>query len=139
MSNETAERLMDGILEGWNTKDWNTLEKYHVQDWIDHTSPPGMNDLNALHGIFNLFTAAFPDLELDIPRAIVDGSSVAYLYTISGTHTGEFMGIPASGKEINIKGMTMLAMEDGKCAQAWGVMDLLSLMQQIGAVPAPGG
>ena len=134
---EAAEKLMDGIMDAWNNKDWDKLKDYHLDSWIDHTAPEGMNDLNGLQGMFGLFTNAFPDLELEIPKAIVNGNEVAYLYIVSGTHTGDFMGVPASGKEINIKGMTMLNMEDGKCAEAWGVLDMMSLMQQIGAVPAP--
>ena len=133
---ETAEKLMDGILAGWNRKDWGTLESFHAQDWIDHTQPPGMNDLKALKDVFQGFTTAFPDMELAIPKAIIDGNHVAYLYTLSGTHQGDFMGIPATGKEIDIRGMTMLTIGEGKCAQAWGVMDIMSLMQQIGALPA---
>lgn len=135
MSEEASKKLMDGILEGWNNQDWEKLEEYHLDSWIDHTSPPGMNDLNALKGFFDLLTSAFPDLTLEIPKAIVDGNDVAYLYVLSGTHQGDFMGVPASGKKINIKGMTMLTMEEGKCAQAWGVLDMMSLMQQIGAIP----
>lgn len=135
---EAAEILMDGILDAWNSKDWEKLKAYHVVSWIDHTSPHGMNDLAALEGIFNSFTSAFPDLELDIPKAVVDGNEIAYFYLLSGTHIGDFMGIPASGREINIKGMTMLTMEDGKCGQAWGVLDMLALMRQVGALPAQG-
>ena len=135
---DAAEKLMDGILEAWNNKDLDKLREYHLESWIDHTSPPGMNDLAALEGIFAMFTTAFPDLELEIPKAVVDGNEVAYLYSISGTHKGDFMGIPASNKEVNIKGMTILNMEEGKCAQAWGVLDMLTLMQQVGAIPVPG-
>lgn len=132
---DAAEKLMDGILESWNTKDWDKLKEYHVGNWIDHTQPPGMNDLTALEGMFKLFTSAFPDLELEIPKAVVNGNEVSYIYLVSGTHQGDFMGISATGNEIDIKGMTMLTMEDGKCAEAWGVMDMLTLMQQLGAVP----
>lgn len=137
MSN-VAEKLMDGIMGAWNNKDLEQLRACHAGDWIDHTQPEGMNNLAALEGMFGMFIAAFPDLELDIPKAIVHGKEVSYLYTVSGTHTGDLMGIPASGKEINIKGMTMLNIADGKCAEAWGVLDMMSLMQQIGAIPVPG-
>ena len=133
-----AETLLDGIIEAWNSQDLEKLRVCHAEGWIDHTSPEGMNDFAALSGMFQLFTSAFPDLELDIPKAIVNGNEVSYLYTVSGTHTAEFMGIPATGKTISIKGMTMLNIEEGKCAEAWGVLDMMSLMQQIGAIPTPG-
>jgi predicted ester cyclase len=56
--------------------------------------------------------------------------------TISGTHTGDFMGIPATNKSFEVECMDMIRIEDGKCAEHWGVTDMMSLMQQIGAVPA---
>ncbi len=134
---EAAEKLLDGILDAWNSKDVNKLRKYHAESWINHTAPPGMNDLAGLEGLFAVFAAAFPDFEMKIPKSIVDGKEVSYLYTISGTHTGDFMGVPASGKEVNFNGMTMLTIDKDVCAQAWGVLDMMTLMQQIGAIPVP--
>ncbi|MEK6220632.1 MAG: ester cyclase [Chloroflexota bacterium] len=133
---EAAEKLLDGILDAWNSKNVEKLTEYHLESWINHSAPDGMNDLASLQGMFALFTSAFPDLEMAIPKSIVDGDQVSYMYTISGTHTGDFMGIPASGKEINFQGMTMLNMDAGRCTEAWGVLDMMGLMQQIGAIPA---
>lgn len=130
-----ANKLLDTIQAGWNTKDWGTLESCHTADWIDHTSPVGMNTLAALEGMFGLFTTSFPNLEMNISQTIVCGNEVAYLYSVKGTHEADFMGIPPTGKEIDIRGMTMLKMTDGRCSEAWGLMDQLTMMKQLGVIP----
>jgi len=136
---DAAQKLVNGIKEAWNEKSWDKLKALHVENWIDHTQPEGMNNLAALQGLFSAFAAGFPDFTIETPKIIVDGNNVSYLYEIKGTHKGEFMQIPATGKTVNFRGMTMLTMEDGKCMEAWGVMDQMTLMQQLGVVPTPGG
>jgi len=136
---DAAQKLANGIKEAWNEKNWDKLKALHAEDWIDHTQPEGMNNLAALQGLFSVFAAGFPDFTIDIPKIIANGNNVSYLYEIKGTHTGEFMQIPATGKQVNFKGMTMLTMEDGKCMEAWGVMDQMTLMQQLGVIPTPDG
>jgi len=91
-----------------------------------------MNNRAALQGLFSVFAAGFPDFAIGIPKIIANGNNISYLYEVKDTHTGEFMQIPATGKQVNIRGMTMLTMEDGKCMEAWGVMDQMTLMQQLG-------
>ncbi len=59
-------------------------------------------------------------------------------WTAKGTHKGEFMGVPASGNRIDVNGISINRIQDGKLAETWGVMDTFTLMSQIGAVPAPG-
>lgn len=75
-----------------------------------------MNNLAAFQGIFFAFATGFPDLTIKIPKITTDGNNVSYLYEIKGTYTGQFMQIPATGKQVNFRGMTMLTMEDGN---AW--------------------
>jgi predicted ester cyclase len=57
---------------------------------------------------------------------------------MEGTHTGDFMGVPASGKRFSVEGTAFLRIVGGKVAQLWGFLDQLGLMQQIGGLPAPG-
>ena len=130
--NSEGQKVVDGIEKAWNNKDWDALEANHSPDWIDHTSPEGMNDLNALKGLFSVFTAGFPDLKMKINKVISDGVDVSYFYVITGTHNGEFMGIPATGKSVNFNGMTMLKVNAGQCGEAWGVLDQMTMMQQLG-------
>jgi steroid delta-isomerase-like uncharacterized protein len=132
---DKAKELVADLQKAWNEKDWDKLEALHTDNWIEHNLPDGMNDLSGLKGTFDVFTTAFPDLEFKPINIISDGTYVSSQYEITGTHTGEFMGIPAMGRTIKFRGMTQLIMQEGKCAQAWTILDQLTLMQQIGAIP----
>ena len=133
---DKATELVSGLQQAWNEKDWESLRDLHTRDWIDHNMPPGFQDLDGLHATFMLFTTAFPDLRFHPLNIIRDGDYVSSHYEITGTHTGEFMGLPPTGRQVRVRGITQLQMLDGLCAEAWTVVDQLTLMQQIGAVPA---
>lgn len=66
---------------------------------------------------------------------LAEGDKVAVRYTGSGTHQGDFAGIPASGKRVTIKGIDMFRMADGKITEEWLNFDQLSMLQQMGAIP----
>ncbi|MCC9075552.1 ester cyclase [Litorilinea aerophila] len=84
------------------------------------------------------FRAGFPDLEVTVAGQVAEGSMVANRLVIRGTHTGEFQGIPPTGSAIEVTGMNVMRFENGKIVELWGVPDLLGILQQIGAIPAPG-
>jgi steroid delta-isomerase-like uncharacterized protein len=83
-----------------------------------------------------MMRAAFPDLSLDVHDIIAERDRVAILYTLHATHDGEMMGIPASGQRVSSEGMVFARLRDGKVTERWGVQDMLTLLQQIGAFPA---
>jgi steroid delta-isomerase-like uncharacterized protein len=85
----------------------------------------------------NTMRDAFSDLKATVGQSVESGDMACAQITISGKHTGEFMGVPASDKSFEIECIDMIRIEDGKCAEHWGVTDIMALMQQIGAVPAP--
>jgi len=78
---------------------------------------------------------AIPNLKIDIDDVIAQGEKVAHRFTFSGTHQGEFLGIPASGKRISVSGMQMNLFSAGKCIEVWSVHDSHRFLNQIGAVP----
>ena len=88
-----AEELVNTIVRAWSTKDWALLETVHAEDWIDHSSPDGMNDLNALKGQFGLFTQSFPDLDGEVVSIIADGSLDFYAPSGGGDRTSTGDGI----------------------------------------------
>lgn len=135
---DKAQKLVSELHKAWNEKDWDLLVSVHADNWIEHNQPEGMNDLEGLHMTFNVFTAAFPDLQFKPVNIISDGDYVSSQYEITGTHTGDFMGIPPTGRTVKFRGITQLRMEKGLCAEAWTVLDQMTLMQQLGAVPVPG-
>jgi len=84
------------------------------------------------------YTQAFPDLEFaDGPHVIVEGDTAATRWTAAGTHEGEMMGIPATGKRIRVEGMNFYRLANGRITDVWTQFDGISMLQQLGVMPAP--
>ena len=81
------------------------------------------------------YREAFPDLHLSIDEQVAEGDVVATRWTARGTHRGELFGIPATGKESTVTGITIDRFKDGKIAESHTNWDTLGLLQQIGAIP----
>ncbi|HET9983229.1 MAG TPA: ester cyclase family protein [Longimicrobiales bacterium] len=82
------------------------------------------------------FLAAFPDLSLDVEQLIEDGDTVATRGVWRGTHQGEFLGVPATGRRVEARYVDFWRIADGEVAGNWVTMDLLGVLQQLGAAPA---
>jgi predicted ester cyclase len=91
----------------------------------------------AMEQMLKMFYTAFPDLHHTFEDQIAEGDKVTLRLTFRGTHQGEFQGIPPTGKEIAITAIVIDRIVDGKMVEHWSNMDSLSLMQQLGVIPAP--
>ena len=83
------------------------------------------------------FRSAFPDLHTTFDGAVAEGDKVAYRWTASGTHEGELMGIPPTGRRVQTSGMTINRFSGGRIAEDWYQSDDLGMMQQLGVIPSP--
>jgi predicted ester cyclase len=84
-----------------------------------------------------LLLSAFPDLRMDVEDLIVEGDKAVARVRATATHDGEFMGVPPTGKRVGIQLIDIMRFDgDGLACEHWGVADMLSLMQQLGVVPA---
>jgi steroid delta-isomerase-like uncharacterized protein len=92
-------------------------------------------DWNGHKQLFIAFTSAFPDLSSNIVAMVAEGDKVAVRFNITGTHKGEFQGIPPTGKKVSFSGMDFLTIIDGKVEEEWESIDTMGVMQQIGAIP----
>ena len=88
------------------------------------------------HG-FEIFRKAFPDIHVTFEAEFTDGDYVFHRGYVTGTQTGEFQGIPPTGKKVKIYTLDIWHVANGQAVENWVQMDLLSLMQQLGVVPAP--
>jgi predicted ester cyclase len=70
-----------------------------------------------------------------VEAQIAEGDMVATRWTACGTHDGDFQGVPPTGREVTLRGMTIFRIADGKLVEGWTNPDLLGVMQQIGAIP----
>jgi steroid delta-isomerase-like uncharacterized protein len=107
-------------------------------DFVNHSAAPGMSaGTDGVRQIFDMFRAAFPDFRATVLDQVAEGDKVVTRKVFHGTHDGGFMGIPATGREIEIVVIDILRIRDGKLAEHWGVFDQMGLMQQLGTLPEP--
>jgi predicted ester cyclase len=78
---------------------------------------------------------AFPDLSVVPDTVVADDESIAFAYTLTGTHNGPFVGIPPTGKKVKIRGLQISKFKDGKMVERWGSSDELGLLAQLGVGP----
>jgi steroid delta-isomerase-like uncharacterized protein len=90
-----------------------------------------------LKAVLVQFRAAFPDIHWNVSEQIVEGDKVMSRFTWTGTHRDTFLGIPASGRRVEVKGVVIDRLEAGKMADSRILMDSLGMMQQLGVIPAP--
>ncbi len=83
------------------------------------------------------FLTAFPDMHVTTDQVITEGDTVIYRGTVRGTHTGDFNGIPPTGKQFTLEGIDILRLADGKIQEIWVAYDMLSLLQHLGVIPQP--
>ena len=106
-------------------------------DMVEHEETPGFPPTKeGVKQFFMAFRAAFPDLRMDAEDVIASGDRAAARIRVTGTHQGEFMGIPATGKAIDVQAVDIVRFNDeGLGAEHWGVSDMMTMMQQLGVVP----
>lgn len=125
------------IEKGLNQKDLSAFETYFSPGLTDHALPPGLPAGLEGRKIFaSALLAAFPDLQVDVNDLIAEGEKLVTRYSVRGTHKGELMGIPPTGKEISITGTAIDRFENGQSIEHWEIIDQLGLMQQLGVIPA---
>jgi predicted ester cyclase len=84
-----------------------------------------------------MYRAAFPDLRMDAEDVLASGDKTVARVRATGTHRGELMGIPPTGKRVDVELIDIMQFDDaGSVSEHWGVIDTMSMMQQLGVVPA---
>jgi predicted ester cyclase len=128
-------RFYEEVLAGGNLA---LIDDFVLDDIQDHEDPmPGQPPgKEGVKFYTNAIRTAFPDLAVQLDPALADGDLEASHVVLTGTHKGDFMGIPPTGKSVKFSSADIIRIQDGKVAEHWGSSDTLSLMQQIGAVPA---
>jgi steroid delta-isomerase-like uncharacterized protein len=85
--------------------------------------------------VFARLLRAYPDLHITIEDLVEEGDKVVSRNTVTGTHQGEYMGIPPTGKSVTYNEVIIARFADGRIAETWGLVDVLSQMRQLGAIP----
>ena len=101
------------------------------QDYVYHGPTGEFTGRDAIKDLWATFLTGFPDMHSTIDRLVAEGDRVVMRWTIRGTHTGEFNGIPPTGKSVTVPILEELRIADGALAEAWDSFDQLGLLQQI--------
>ena len=119
----------------------DVIDEIFAPDIVNHDaagalpSPQGADEIRAF---FEAMFAAFPDFTAVVEDQIAEGDKVVTRKTVSGTHEGELMGIPPTGKRFEIPVIDIFRVVGGKCTDHWSVVDQMGMMQQLGLMPAQG-
>ena len=132
MSPDENKALVRRLVEGWQAGHQpDVAREILADDFVDRTGPVEYGAKEAGIGWFAYMWQAFPDFSVRIKLQIAEGDLVATLKTFSGTHEGEFMGIPPTGKHVAFDVFDMLRVRDGRVVEHWNVEDLSALMKQL--------
>ena len=124
------------VEEVQNQKNWDAFDELNSSDFVNLSAPPGVpNDKEGGKMFLGAFINAFPDSYVAIEDMIAEGDQVVTKKTFTGTHTGEFSGIPPTGNRVSIQYVDIMRVRDGQIVEHWLSMDQLSFMQQLGVVP----
>ena len=127
------------VEEGWNQGNLAVFDEGNAPQYVDHGAAPGQGPgAEGYKQAVQMTRAGFPDLHITIEDMIAEGDRVVTRWTARGTHQGEYMGIPPTGKSVEIGGVNIGRVENGKFVENWAYSDQLVLMQQLGVIPTPG-
>jgi predicted ester cyclase len=127
--------LLDGFVGG----DLGVWDELVSPDFVDKTAAQGApNDRAAWVASAAMFQAAFPDRRLEVLHQVAEGDLVITHQRTTGTHAGELMGIAPTGDPVDVRAVNVDQLAGGLIVARWSLIDMLSLMRQIGALPTPG-
>ncbi len=128
-------RLFEEVMKG----NLAIADELIVTDYAQHSVFGVPQGREGFKQFFMGFAAAAPDARYTIEDMIGEGDRVVSRFTLTGTQTGEMQGIPPTGKQFNVTGIDIFRVVDSKIVEHWDAVDQLSMLQQLGVIPPPGG
>jgi steroid delta-isomerase-like uncharacterized protein len=123
----------------FNQKQVDRAGELVAPDYVDHAALPGQAPgLEGAKQKWAMYLAGLPDLQVTIEELVAEGDKVGVRRSYAGTHRGELLGVPATGKQVRIGGISIFRLAEGKIAEHWEQLDRLALLQQLGVLPTPG-
>lgn len=120
-----------------NGGDFAVFDEIFADDFVDHTPQQGVPaDKDGVRMLYTGLRAAFADFHADIHWQTVEGDKVTTFKTYHGTHAGDFLGVPATGRKVHFDTIDVFRVRDGRLVAHWGIADLLGLLIQLGRLSA---
>lgn len=136
MSGDNPALLRRLLIKGVGENDAPTIAELISPGYEHRNAPVPIRGVEGFRQLAAMYHTAFPDLVVVVEDVVAERDKVGSRGTITGTHGGDFMGIPATGKPVNVAYLDLWRVERGKFVETWMQMDMLGLMQQIGALPS---
>ena len=125
--------------EAFNQKNTAALDEFLDPNFVDHSLPAGMPaGIEGQKQLIGMYLTAFPDSHVTVEDMIAEGDKVVARFTGSGTHQGEFMGIPPAGKQVTATGIDIIRIAGSKFVEHWSEQNAFGMLQQLGVIPTPG-
>jgi len=133
----TMQRIYDEV---FNQGNLDVIDELLADDFVEHQElPPGIpQGKGAPRAYTIMFRSAFPDFRMAVEEMLQDGNKVITRVRVSGTHKGEFMGIPPTDNKFDVSAIDIIEFRDDKAIGHWGVMDTAAMMEQLGVSGPPG-
>lgn len=136
MSVEPNKEIVRRYQEAYNTNNLDALDELLAVDLLTQTLLPGFPaGLEGAKAVHLKTLIGMPDLHTRIDELLAEGDRVMARFTMTGTHAGDFFGIPATGKQISVGGVFIVRIADGRIVEHWGVEDEAGLLRQLGMLP----
>ena len=136
MTTEETKDFMRRFLEASVGNDSTAFKELMAPDFVAHV-PGGPKNREGFMQHMNFFNMAFSNMQWTISDLITDGEKVVVRTTYRANHSGDFMGLPPTGKQIEIEAYIVERLKDGKSVEHWSLFDQLTMLQQLGLVPPP--
>lgn len=137
-SEENKDLVRRGLVEQvWNAGSQEAVDEVFAPDYRGHDPDrPDLAGPEAVKRSVAQFHAAFPDFAISIDDLVAEDDRVVWRYTMTGTHSAEFLGVPATGRRVTATGISIFRVEDGMLREGWINFDALGMLRQMGALPS---
>ena len=125
------------IEEAFNKGNLSAIDELIADAYVNHGAGTEVRGREGMKGFVTTYRAAFPDYHCTIEDQIAEGDTVATRWTARGTQDGELMGIPPTGRRVELTGIVVDRLADGRLVETWLQADALGMLQQLGVVATP--
>lgn len=131
-----AKSLVRNFYDAVGAGNLSVIDELVADDFVDREAFPGLEpNKEGVKRFFAMLRSAFPDLRMEVREMLADDDLVSVRVIATGTHEGDFMGMSSSGRRIEVQVFDILRIRDGQVTEHWGLMDAMTMMQQLGGVP----
>ena len=132
MSLEESKAIVRKVVEAANTRNLAVMDELMASDFVDHKRQ--LQGLEALKQFAAMIYKSFSDFHETVEDIIAEGNKVWVRIKATGTHTGEFLGLPPTGKKFTETSVDIFRIVNGKLAEGWSVSDEVDFLKQLGAI-----